>query len=128
MDKKNAELIVKIIAIIGYIGAAVAIIAGLRVLLFGRGLGIMYSAGMALVGTRAVMTSIVMIIVALIGIYVCKALWDHKNWARIVIIVLSAIAILSSLMRLPLGIIGIIINGAILYFLAFDKSVTHLFK
>jgi len=132
MDKKNAELTVKIIAILGYIAAGLAILGGLMVIFFGRGLGIMYSTSMALVGARAVMLAILMVIAGIIGIFVSKALWTHKNWARIVVIIFSALGILSSLVRLSRGviggIIGIVIYGAIIYFLAFDKTIMHLFK
>jgi hypothetical protein len=128
MDKKNAELTVKIIAILGYIGIAFAIVAGLMVLFLGRGIGYMYPAGMTLAGTRAVVTSILMIAVAIVAIFVLNAFWHHKNWARIVFVIFSALAIISSLTHLPRGIIGLVINAAILYFLAFDKSIVHLFK
>jgi len=128
MDKKSAEVIVKIIAILGYIGAGLAILGGLMVLFFGRGLGIMYSASMALTSAKAITLAILMVIAGVVGIFVAKALWSRKNWARIVVIIFSALGILSSLMRLPSGIIGIVIYGAIIYFLAFDKTVVHLFK
>ena len=98
------------------------------VLLFGHGIGIMYSASTALTSAKAITLAILMVIAGVVGIFVSKALWSHKNWARIVIIIFSALGIISSLMRLPSGIIGIIIYGAIIYFLAFDKSVVHLFK
>jgi hypothetical protein len=83
---------------------------------------------MTLVGTKAVVYAILMVIAGIVGICVSKALWAHKNWARIVVVIFSALGILSSLMRLPSGIIGIVIYGVIIYFLAFDKSIVHLFK
>jgi hypothetical protein len=128
MDKKNAELTVKIIAVLGYIAAGLAILGGLMVLLFGRSLGIMYSRSWALVSAYAVTMAILMVIAGVVGIFVSKALWSHKNWARIVIIIFSALGIISSLLRLPSGIIGIVIYGVIIYFLAFDKTIVHLFK
>ena len=129
MNKKSAELVVKIIAILGYIGAGLAILGGLMVLLFGRGLGIMYPAGMALVGAKAVIYAILMVIAGVVGIFVSKALWHHKNWARIVVVILSALGVLSSLVSIMRGgIVGLIINGAILYFLAFDKTIVGLFS
>jgi len=128
MDKKNAELTVKILAILGYICSGLAILGGLMVLLFGHGLGIMYSASWALVSAYAVTMAILMVIAGVVGIFVAKALWNHKNWARIVVIIFSALGILSSLLRLPSGLIGIVIYGVIIYFLAFDKTIVHLFK
>jgi predicted membrane channel-forming protein YqfA (hemolysin III family) len=132
MNKKNSELTVKIIAILGYIGAGLAILGGLMVLLFGRGLGIMYPAGMALIGTKAVLYAILMVAAGIVGIFVSKALWNHKNWARIVILIFCALGVLSALASMirffPRGIINLLIHGAIVYFLAFEKSITHLFK
>jgi hypothetical protein len=129
MEKKNAELTVKIIAILGYIGSGLAILGGLMVVFFGRGLGIMYPTSMKLVSAHAVTMAILMVVAGIVGIFVSKALWAHKNWARIVIIIFSALGAISSLISIMRGgIVGLIINGAILYFLAFEKSIVHLFK
>jgi len=83
---------------------------------------------MKLVSAHAVTMAILMVIAGIVGIFVSKALWAHKNWARIVIIIFSALGIINGLIHLPAGIISIVIQGAILYFLAFEKSVVHLFK
>lgn len=132
MDKHSAEVVVKIISILGYIGAGLSILGGI-IMLFGGTFVASYftmggAQGAAFVGALAIVMAIVMIAVGIFGIFVARGLWHHKNWARIVIIIFSVLGVISSLFSLPGGIIGLIINGAILYFLAFDKTVVSLFK
>jgi hypothetical protein len=132
MDKKTAELVVKIISILGYIGAAFSILAGIVMLFGGTFMASLLMSGTnyaAFVGALAVVIAIIMIVVGVLAIFVSKALWQHKNWARIVVVIFSALGVLSSLVSIMRGgIVGLIIDGAILYFLAFDKTVIHLFK
>jgi len=133
MEKHSAQVIVKVISILGYIGAVLGFIAGI-VMLFGgtfiagmMPLGANSAAG-ALVGALAVVMAIIIIAVSIFAFIVAMNLWKYVNWARIAMIVISALIVLESLITLPAGILGLIINGAILYFVAFNKDVVALFK
>jgi hypothetical protein len=134
MDKKHAELIVKIIAVGGYIGAGLGVIAGLALLFGGSFIaGLMPMADIpsfagALVGAVAVVMAIICIAFSVFVFIVSKNIWNHKNWARIAVIILAALGGLSALFHLPSGIIGLILDGAVVYFLGFDKTVIKLFK
>ena len=131
MDKHDAEVVVKIISILGYIGAGLGIIAGIA-MLFGGTFLASYFMGRtdrtAFVGALAIVAAVVIIILGIFAIFVSRALWNHKNWARIVVIIFAALGAVSSLLALPSGIIGLLIDGAILYFLGFEKTVVSLFK
>jgi len=128
MDKKNAELIVKIIAILGYIGAGFSILGGLIMLLGGSFLASLLPNFGAFIGVLAVVAAVLMIAFGIFAIFVAKGIWNHKNWARIVVIIFSALGVIGGLTSLPSGIIGILINGAVFYFLVFEKTIIGLFK
>jgi len=127
-------LVVKIISILGYIAAGFCILFGL-VMLFGSQfiIGMMPIANIpnltsAMVGAVITVMAIILIAVGIFGFFLAKGLWEHKNWARIVAIVFSALGVLGGLTSLPRGIVGLVIHGAVIYFLAFDKNVIRLFK
>jgi hypothetical protein len=69
-----------------------------------------------------------MIVFAVLIIFVARALWFYKKWARIVLLILSSMGALVALTSLPSGILGLLIHGSIVYFLGFDKNVIALFK
>jgi len=138
MNKNTAELWVKIIAILGIIWAILAIIGGIFMLVGGGFLGTMLPflgtgiLGGAVVGALLVVTGVVVIVIGLLELFVAIGLWKHKNWARIVAVVLAMLGILGgigSLIASPgMGIVNIVLNGAIFYLLALNKDIRKLFK
>ena len=136
MKKSTAELWVKIIAILGYITAALSVIGGIFLFFGGTFLSAVMPffgediIGSALVGTLMVVLAIVAIIFGVVTFIIALNLWKFKNWARIVEIIFAAIGILSSLPSLftGKGIIGLVINAGIFYLLAINKDVRKLFK
>jgi hypothetical protein len=130
----NATLIVKVISILGYIGAGFGILLGL-ILLFGGSfiLGMLPMVEIsqvlgALAGAFIIVLAVMTIAFSIFWIFVSRALWYHKNWARIIFIVFAAIGAVNSLMTLPAGILSLLIDGAIVYFLGFDQKVKSLFR
>jgi hypothetical protein len=131
-QSNRATIIVKIIAIFEYIAAGFGIVIGL-IFLFGgpflvsllsltdipQGLG-------PIIGAAIIVLAILMIIFSVCVIFIAKALWEHKKWARIVFLVFSSIGAITALMSLPSGIAGLLIHGTIIYFLGFDKEVKAL--
>jgi hypothetical protein len=136
-ENTQATMIVKIISVYEYIMAG--IIFGL-ILVFARQfvLKMLPIANIpqvsgpvsveVLIGRAIVLMGVMLIALGIFGIFLARALWNHKNWARIVIIVFSSMGVLSALFSLPSGIFGLIISGGIVYFLGFDKNVIALFK
>jgi hypothetical protein len=132
MEQKDAELIVKIISILGYVGSGLAIVLGL-VLIFGGSfiagfLQTMFGSLSTMLTGLLVVFGILMIIFGIVALFVYMKLMKYVYWARIVVIVFAAIGTLNGLVNLPSGIIGLLINGAIFYFLTFQKDVIALFK
>ena len=71
--------------------------------------------------------AIVLIISGLISVIIGYGLWNGKEWARILAIIFSVLGIIWGIFTLPAGIIGIIINGIILWYLT-RPHVVSFFK
>lgn len=137
MNKSTAELWVKIIAILGFIGAAFGVMGGLMMLFGGSFITTLVptlNQSLEAIGGAAVLTivfvisGIIAIVFSIFGFFVSLGLWKFKNWARIVTIIFATLGIISGLTSLPSGLISIVIEGGILYLLAFNKDVIKLFK
>lgn len=61
--------------------------------------------------------SIVFVVLGVVGIVISYGLWKGAGWAWWIYVILLAIGIVSSLFSLPQGIIGIVINGIVIYYL-----------
>ena len=132
MDADSAGLIVKIIAIIGYISGLLTFLSGALVLfagyliiafiekIFGP-IGALASGGIYLVG-------VMLIILGAWTFYANYELSKYKNWARINAIITAVVVIIEGVFGMPFSIIGMILELAILYFLGFNKGVKALFK
>jgi hypothetical protein len=130
----QAALIVKIIAIFGYVSAASVVILGALLLFKDPSIigmlpmAELYKTLGVVADTFIRVFAIMMIIFSAFWVLLSRSLWMYKNWARIVFIVFAAIGVVNSIFTLPSGIISLLANGVIIYFLTFDKSVVALFK
>jgi hypothetical protein len=116
---------VKIYAVLAWIGALFAAIAGLY--MFGIG-GMM---GGAMMGTDMMgglgggaflaVVGVFMLLVAVFEAFVGYGLWTHKPWARIAALVMSVINLVSFPIGTIIGAVGIWLFG-------FEPSVKGLFK
>lgn len=127
--------LVKILAIFGYIGSGMTILGGL-LLLFG---GFLFSTILSLIIPASVLNvfnftvfSILVIAFGVLGIFIERGLWKGKNWARILTIVFGSIGIIVSLISIATGnfmnLINLIVEGAIVGYLLFNKKVKEAFK
>lgn len=71
----------------------------------------------AITSALLLVIGIVFLILAGLGFIMTWGLWNGKNWARIIAMILSGISIAFSLFSLPGSILSIIINLTILYYL-----------
>src|SRR3989338_1063054 len=113
MDKNTAQRVVKVLAVLYWIGAVFGAISGLA-MLFGSGALGFTSGGLlgGFLGGFAVLMGIVMLA---IEAYVGWGLWNFKNWAKITAIVLAVIGLLA----FPIGtIVGIVV----IYLLGFNND------
>jgi len=126
---------VKVIAVLYYIGAALAILGALG-MLFGAGMmGTMMmgnSQGMLGGGMMAI-GAVLMIGFAVLGIFVGRGLWNSQSWARIVAIIFAAIYFIMGAFALVGGAVGsglfeLVVHGTIGGYLLFNKKVIKAFK
>jgi len=86
--------------------------------------------GSFLVGTFIIIAAILVIVYGIFTFIVALNLWKHKNWARIVMIVIAALGLLGSIPSIiaGVGIVPLVINGGIIYLLAINKDIVKLFR
>jgi|GEM_PF-1610774 len=133
VEKNTAEMIVKIWAILGWIGAAFLIIAGIALFGLGSlgGFGMMGGLGDlegviggGLLAGIGIIVGVIMLVFAALNIWISYALWQHKNWARIVTVIFSVLSILSIF---SLNFVGVIMGALGLWLFGFEPTVVGLF-
>ncbi len=124
MEKRERPLGVTILAILEAIGGIIYL-AGILLISFimemvtrfmpvaGAGVGIVRG----FLGIIAIIAAIVLLILGFISFLLAYGLWTGKGWAWTLTFVFSIIGILLGLISLPSGIITILINALILYYL-----------
>jgi len=130
---KNMPLGVKILAILGYIGAALLLVGGIVMLVGSASIGALlanipgYSLIVGAVGAvLTAMVGVMMLIFAVLEYFIARGLWNGKNWARVTQLVLSSLGLLGSIA--PFNIINIVINGVVIWYLGFNKEAVAYFK
>jgi uncharacterized membrane protein HdeD (DUF308 family) len=143
---KNIPIGIKILAILGYICSIFFLVVGILSLIIS--IGIAMSSGSVPLPPNfppefvnlftqylvpfLITMSIVFIITGILGILVSRALWKGKNWARILLIVISIIGVISNIMEIIKGnfssIISFAINIVIVWYLLGNKKVQKYFK
>jgi uncharacterized membrane protein (DUF2068 family) len=71
----------------------------------------------AITSALLLVIGITFIVLAGLGFIMTWGLWNGKNWARVITIILSGISVVLSLFSLPGSLLSIIINLTILYYL-----------
>ncbi len=61
--------------------------------------------------------SILFVIIGAVQLVISYGLWKGAGWAWWIYVILLAIGIVSSLLSLPQGVLGIAINGVVLYYM-----------
>ena len=129
MEVSTAQTVVKVFAVLHWIGAALGVIGGLAFVVTGPAmLAMMDSSEMmgfgALAAGAAVAIGVFLVVLSLVGAFVGYGLWQHKNWARIVVLIFGVLGVLSIFsMNIP----GVIIGGLQIWLFGFDKTVIGLF-
>jgi len=132
--RKEATTFVKIVGVLYYISAGIALLigilaiagAGLLASLFG-GLG-----GGFLGGLLGFVIAIPLILFAVLFFFVARGLFKLKKWARVVAVIFGIIGLLSAIGSfvsggLTSGFANLIIEGFIVYTLLIDKASRQAF-
>jgi TRAP-type C4-dicarboxylate transport system permease small subunit len=138
MEDKTAKLIVKIIAILGFISAALLIVMGVLLFLQLQSPGCVTTGGStkcisqdlaSKINTEYIVGGILFIIGALFVVFVNIKLWNYKNWARILTMAGCFLSVVSSFGETWIFIVlSVIFNGVIIYFLGIEPSIVNLFQ
>lgn len=112
---------VTILAILGFIGAILLFVSAAFFAAFGQMILAMAPQDVETAGPfLALFMTVGGIVFAVFGVVaavVSYGLWKGASWAWWIYIILLALGILSSLTALPIGIVGIVINLIIIYYL-----------
>ena len=135
-DKQPVPFGVKIIAVLYCIGGVLGVIFGLIFLVVGT--GIMGSKLIPLLGALGaglfIAAGIVILGLGVFDFFIGRGLWKAKSWARIVVIVFAALAILGTITSMMVqgkivgsGVFNLITQLVICGYLLFSKSVKQAF-
>lgn len=146
MDKKTADIWVKVYAILTWIGVFAMIFFGIFLIASGPTIqniaaSLESEISTELIAGTALAMGIVLLIFSVFFIFFALALWKHKEWSRIVAIIFSVFAIFSGIVSLftvtglltiavIVGfavIVGLLLDCWFFYVFAFDKGTKELF-
>ena len=132
---KKQPTVVKIIAVLTYVISALLLISSIF-LFIGAGLAdeiINSSPLLASIGSAAfVIFGIVLLAFAVLGYFIGRGLWKGEQWARVLVIIFSALGFLGGLSsifkgRVFGGILDLVIYAVIGGYLWFNKEVNKAF-
>ena len=128
MAVSSVPTLVKVIAVLYYIGAAFAVLAAIAMFIGSSFIPIdlpEFLSGLVIVA------GILFLAFAVLGFFLGRGLWKGQNWARIVVIIFAVIGVISGIITLIGGdfssIIGLVINGLIGWYLIFNANVKQAF-
>lgn len=127
---------VKVLAVLGYIGAGFLILFGLLSIIFASFMSSFVAENaqgeLALSTGFFLIIGIFLLLMGAVNIFISRGLWKGRNWARIVIIIFSIIGFVSAILSLFMGdltsIISLVINGIVAAYLLFNKKVNKCFS
>ena len=121
VNSKEMPTGVKVLSVLGYIGAAVTLLMGL-IMIFGAGFiqnnlpsGMIPEIGRAFLGVGLVIAGICALGFAVLDYFVARGLRNGRNWARIFVLIFAVLGLLSSLW--PISIVSLVIDGLIVWYL-----------
>jgi hypothetical protein len=123
---------VKVISVLYYIAALLFLMGGLALIIGSNALNSVLGTLGPLVAILGSVAGIIFLALAVLFFFVGKDLWRGRNWARVTVLVLSALGILSGLYAIALGdltsITGLVINLIIGGYLLLNRSVKAAFR
>jgi len=127
MEKESAKTLVRVLSVLCYIGGSVWIIGGIVMLLMRNLMAsmmprvMMYNVPSGIFITAFIIGASIIIAAGIFKIFVAFGLWNFRRWSRIAALVLAVFA----LFMFP---IGTVLGAAVIYLLAFNKTMMKLFR
>lgn len=109
-----------ILVILEVIGALLILIAGMAVAAFSGFIGMYIPPGTIppeMLAGIGVFIGAILILLSLLGFIVAWGLWTGKRWSWYIAFILAILGALGSLLSLPSGILSLIIDGLIIWYL-----------
>jgi len=135
-EKKSVPTGVKVIAVIHYIGAVLGLLVGLLWIISAGHLG-SSAIQVPIIGAIGVglfiAGGIIFMSLGILAFFLGRGLWKAKPWARIVVIIFSALGVLMSIISITQGgiissIPNLVIQGTIGGYLLFNNKVKQAFS
>lgn len=131
VKKKKVPTLVKIISVLYYIGAFLGLLFGILFLAGGEIISLVLEQmpTLAELGSSIfVIIGIVLIVMAVVDFFIARGLWNARPWARMLVVVLCILGVLSAIVNGIIANLGsLIINLAIGLYLYLSKDVKKAF-
>jgi|Deesub1362B_J571_1020462.scaffolds.fasta_scaffold00005_411 hypothetical protein len=112
---------VALISIFQILVGLLMILGGIAFIIIGAAmspfLGLMGMMGFIGMIGGVILLIVSIIILGIITIIIGIGMWNGREWARLITLILSVLGLLVSILALPGGLVGIIINALIIYYL-----------
>jgi len=125
---------VKVISVLYYIGAVFYVIAGILMMVGASLLGSLTNQvplSSVLGGGLLVVGGILFLAFGIFAFFIARGLWKGHNWARVAVIVLVILGLISGLVSIVSGnfasIVGFLINLLIGWYMTFNQRVKAAF-
>jgi hypothetical protein len=113
LSEKKRPTVVKILVVIVLVGSVIPILAGAMMLAGGS---VFEGYFMQELLSRILPTYYV--VVGVIGLVLAWGLWTGKGWAWVIAVIVFIIGLVTDLVTLPTGIVGVVIDAVVLYLLS----------
>ncbi len=111
MSEKKRPMAVKILVLIVALGSVIPILAGVMMLTGGT------FEGYFMQELLSQILPAYYVVVGVIGLVLAWGLWISRGWAWIIALIIFIIGIIIDLVTLPTGIVGVVIDGVVVYLL-----------
>jgi hypothetical protein len=111
MSEKKRPTVVKILVLIVIIGSIMPILAGVMMLTGGAFEGYFMQELLSQILPTFYVSA------GVIGLLVAWGLWIGNGWAWVIAVILHVIGIIMGLVTVPTGIVGVVIDGVVVYLL-----------
>ena len=111
MSEKKRPMVVKILVLIVVIGSVAPILLGVMMLTGGAYEGYFMQELLSQILPTIYLSA------GVIGLVVAWGLWIGNGWAWIIAVILHVIGIIMGLVTVPTGIVGVVMDGIVVYLL-----------
>jgi hypothetical protein len=113
LSEKKRPTVVKILVVIVLIGSIIPILAGAMILTGGGAFE-----GYFMQELLSQILPTYYVVVGAIGLVLTWGLWMGRGWAWIIALIVFIIGVVTDLLTLPTGIVGVVIDVIVLYLLS----------